>query len=314
MRGIFRLLGIAVAIFFIVLFTTATVSFIKMAWFGSKPGAPAKKSGEKSVAVIDVTGVIYSSTKILKRIEKIKEDHHVKAVVVRINSPGGVVAPSQEIFEAFKKLDSKIPVIISMGSLAASGGYYIALAGRNIFANPGTLTASIGVIMEFANLSKLYDWAKIERYEITAGKLKAAGSETRPMKPEERALFEGMLADIHVQFKAAVKERRKLTDQEVEQWTDGRVMTGQQAKKAKLVDNLGGFEDAVAEAKKVAGLPENAPVHETEASEGYLKKLLFGDDDAESLSEVGLAISEVSKIRESFQSGWRVMLLAPVRN
>ena len=310
MKGMFRVLGVTVAVFFIVLFTTATVSFIKMAWFGSKPGAPAKKtSGEKYVAVIDMTGVIYTSNKILKRIEKISEDDNVKAVVLRINSPGGVVAPSQEIYEAIKKLDKKVPVVASMQSLAASGGYYVALGARKIYANSGTLTASIGVIMEFANLAKLYEWAKVERYEITAGKLKGLGSETRPMRPEERAIFESMLSDIHGIFKAVVKERRKLTDAEVEQTCDGRIMTGHQAKVAKLVDELGGFQPAVADAKKLGNLPENAPVHEADGQEGFLKKWFLGDDEAEGLSAIGEALSSLN---QSLRSGWRVMLLAPV--
>lgn len=310
MKGMFRIMWVSVAIFFTVLFTTATVSFVKVAWFGAKPGTPPKKhvSG-KSVAVIDLTGVIYTSNKLLKRIEKISEDDNVKAVVLRINSPGGVVAPSQEIYEAIKKLDKKIPVIASMQSLAASGGYYIALGARKIYANYGTMTASVGVIMEFANLSKLYEWAKIERYEITAGKLKGLGSETRPMRPEERAVFESMLTDIHTEFKNTVKERRKLTDAEVEASCDGRVMTGHQAKVAKLVDEIGGYEAAVAEAKKQAKLPDNAPVNEADGQEGFLKRWFLGDEEAEGLAAVGEAMSA---IHQSLRSGWRVMMLAPV--
>ncbi len=311
MRGIFRVLGVVVSLFFIVVFSTFTVKFIKHNWFGSKPGASKATSGTKSVAVVDLNGVIYNASSFLKRVKEIKEDDNVKAVVVRVNSPGGVVGPSQEMYEALKKLDAKMPVVVSMGSVAASGGYYAALGGRKIYANPGTMTASIGVIMEFANTSELYRWAKVERYQLTAGKMKAAGSDTRPMKPEERQLFETMLSDIHGQFKAAVQERRKgMTPEEVERWTDGRVMTGQQAKVAKLVDALGGYEDALADARKLAGLPEDAPIELPESKDGLLKKLLFGEDDeAESLAPI---LEGVRAQMAGFRDGWRVMLLAPI--
>jgi len=306
----FRLLGIVVSIFFIVVFSTLTVRFIKHNWFASKP-ATKGTSGNKTVAVIDLNGVIYSANSFLKRVKEIKDDSNVKAVVVRVNSPGGIVAPSQEMYEALKKLDAKMPVVISMGALAASGGYYASLGGRKIYANAGTMTASIGVIMEFANTSELYKWAKVERYELTAGKMKGAGSDSRPMKPEERAWFEAMLTDIHGQFKAAVKERRKgMTPEEVEQWTDGRVMTGAQAKHAKLVDALGTYEDALTDAKKLAGLPDDAPVDLPESKEGFLKKLLLGDEEAESMAPI---LDGVKAQMAGFQSGWRVMLLAPIR-
>ncbi len=314
MRGMFRVLGVVVSFFFIVVFSTLTVKFIKHNWFPSKPGITKKgTTGSKSVAVIDLNGVIYTASKFLSRVKEIKEDENVKAVVVRINSPGGVVGPSQEMYEALKKLDAKVPVIISMGSVAASGGYYAALGGRKIYSNAGTLTASIGVIMEFANTSELYKWAKVERYQLTAGKMKGAGSDSRPMRPDERALFEAMLADIHGQFKATVQERRKgMTPEEVERWTDGRVMTGQQAKAAKLVDALGGYDDALADAKKVAGLPDNAPVDLPESKEGFLKKFLLGDDEeAESLAPFWEGVR--AHMSGFNHEGWRIMLLAPVR-
>lgn len=301
MKILYRALGIVVATFLIIVFLTGTVVFIKKAWF-KKGGA-----GKDHVSVVDIKGVITNAAPFLRDLEDILEDKNTKAVVVRINSPGGLVGPSQEMYEALLKADQKVPVIISMGPLAASGGYYAALGGRTVYASEGTLTASIGVIMEMANTEKLYTWAKIERFTLKSGKFKDAGTPLRPMKPEERELLTAMLVDVHQQFKAALKERRKLTDAEVEQWADGRVMTGRQAKAAKLIDELGGFEVAVDAAKKVAKLPEDAEVVYPDSSEGALQQFLFGKEE-----------SRFDKIINYFSEpvaspGWRVMLLAPVR-
>lgn len=167
--------------------------------------------------------------------------------------------------------------------------------------------------MEFVNAEKLYQWAKVERFAMTAGKLKSAGAEYRPMTNEERQLFVALLADIHGQFKAAVKERRKLSDEEVDHWCDGRVMSGQQAKAAKLVDALGTFEDAVKEAKKAAGLPDSARVQMPESKEGLLKKLLLGDSESESRLGSWLQLVAENFIPASVTPGWRVMLLSPIQ-
>ena len=267
-----RILGAIMAVSITAMIVTLALAVVKTAGSGS-----SRSPHTPHVAVLDLDGVIYSSHSFIKEIEQIEENKQAKAVVVRINSPGGVVGPSQEIYEAIKNLDKKIPVVISMGSLAASGGYYAALGGRKIFANPGTLTASIGVIMEFVNTEKLFDWAKIERFAIKAGKLKDVGSPTRKMLPEERAFLENLLSDVHIQFRKEVKDRRRLTDSELDQVADGRIMTGFQAKQSKLVDALGGYQDAIKEAKQLAGLPEKAPVIVKEPQKGVLKELLFGE-------------------------------------
>lgn len=300
-----RILGAIMAVCFTAMIVTLTLAVLK-----SSGVETPSNSHSPHVAVLDLNGVIYSSNAFIKSVEKIEENRQCKAAVIRINSPGGVVGPSQEIYDAIKNLDKKIPVVISMGSLAASGGYYAALGGRKIFANPGTLTASIGVIMEFMNTEKLLDWAKIERFAIKAGKLKDVGSPNRKMLPEEKQFLEILLSDVHSQFRKEVKERRKLTDQELDQVADGRVMTGYQAKQAKLVDVLGGYQDAVSEAKKLAGLPEKAPVIEKEPSKGLLKELLFGESPEESkwdrlidgLAEATSALSSRSHARIFFLS------------
>ena len=169
------------AVCFTVMIVLFTLSLLKRSTFETE-----KSSYSPHVAVIDLSGVIYSSASFIKHTEALEQNKQCKAAVIRINSPGGVVGPSQEIYDAIKRLDTKIPVVISMGSLAASGGYYAALGARTIFANPGTLTASIGVIMEFMNTEKLFDWAKVERVTMKAGKLKDVGSPSRKMMPEEK--------------------------------------------------------------------------------------------------------------------------------
>jgi len=307
MKPLFRVLGAVVAISLILVFATFSFNFVKKVWFG--------KSTDRDVhvSVVDLSGVITNSLSFTRSLQEQVDNKSTKAIVVRINSPGGLVGPSQEMYEAIRKADEKIPVLISMGPLAASGGYYAALGGRKIYANAGTLTASIGVIMEMANTEKLYTWAKIERFTLKAGKFKDVGTPLRAMKPEEKELLQSMLTDIHEQFRATVKERRKLTDAEIENTADGRVMTGNQAKKAKLVDELGGLEDALREAKSLAKIPADAHVHYPVKNDGILKRYIFGDDeDAESRwGAWGKAISGI--VSTEITPPWRVLLLAPVQ-
>lgn len=308
MKTLMRILGAIIAVCFTAMIALFTFSVVKRSMFD-----PNQSPTSSHIAVIDINGVIYSSHSFIKDIEAVAQNKQCKALVIRINSPGGLVGPSQEMYEAIKSLDQKIPVIISMGALAASGGYYAALGGRTLFANPGTLTASIGVIMELMNTERLLDWAKVERFAIKAGKLKDVGSPTRKMLPEERAFLQSLLNDVHHQFRLAVKERRKLSDEELEQATDGRVMTGAQAKQAKLVDALGGFQDAVREARKVAKLSENVPVILKEPQRGLLKNFLLGETAEETswnnlLNSLGSALNSLTS-----QSKWRVLYLSPIQ-
>lgn len=305
MKKLMRILGAIMAVSITAMIVSFTLAILKT----FITAAPQNAYGPH-IAVLDLNGVIYSSNSFVKDIEEIEDNNNCKAVVIRINSPGGVVGPSQEIYESIKRLDKKIPVVVSMGTLAASGGYYAALGGRKIFANPGTLTGSIGVIMEFMNTERLFDWAKVERFAIKAGKLKDVGSPTRKMLPEEKVFLEGLLADVHLQFRKEVKERRKLTDLELEQIADGRILTGSQAKSAKLVDALGGYQDAVKEAKALASLPEKTPAFVKEPPKGLLKTLLLGESAEESkwdkllngLSEVLTSLTPQTKTRILFLS------------
>ena len=178
----------------------------------------------------------------------------VKAVVLRIDSPGGVVGPSQEIYQEVKRLAAKKQVVVSMGSLAASGGYYIAAPATVIYANPGTITASIGVLIKFSNIEGLLDKIGIKSSTIKTGTYKDAGAPDRPLSPEDRAMFQAVIDSTHEQFVRAVAEGRKLPIDEVRRIADGRVLSGEQAKEVKLVDRLGNLQDAIEEAGRLAGI------------------------------------------------------------
>ncbi len=229
------------------------------------------------IAIIEVKGVILESKKVLRNLKDAEEDKSIKAVVVRLNSPGGSVAPSQEIYEAVKRF--KKPLVVSMGSVAASGAYYIAAGSKHVFANAGTLTGSIGVIMEFMNLRKLYEWAKVERYSVKTGKFKDSGADWRDLSPEEKDYFQALVMDTLAQFKGAVAEGRKLSVEEVNAVADGRVFTGTQALKLKLVDELGTLEDAIRYISKEAGLKGKPHVVYPVKKMSGLQELLMGSQD-----------------------------------
>jgi protease-4 len=257
--------------------------------FFSKSSSSWQETGKShlskdGIGILEIKGVITDSKKVLKRLRRFEENDSVKGLIVRINSPGGAVAPSQEIYEALKKFPK--PVISSMDSLAASGGYYIACGTKHVFANKGTLTGSIGVIMEFANLRKLYEWAKIERFAIKTGKFKDTGAEFRDMNDEEKALLQALVDDTLGQFKAAVSEGRHLTMEQVTAVADGRIFTGQQAQKLKLVDELGTLDDAVAYMTKEAKITlkeKQKPrlIYFTKRKSSLLQKVLDGGGDDE---------------------------------
>jgi protease-4 len=220
-------------------------------------------TGSGELTVVHVEGVIddKKASEVIEFLDDIAEDDAVKALVVRVNSPGGTVGASQEILAALKRFgargvaEKKRPIVCSMGDVAASGGVYLAMGCDYIFANAGTLTGSIGVIMQMMNLKDLYGWAKMEPVIIKAGKFKDAGSETRRLTDEERALFQNLLNETHAQFKQAVLVGRpKLLPEELDKFADGRVISGQQAKSLGLVDAIGGEWEALRYAADRAGL------------------------------------------------------------
>jgi protease-4 len=207
---------------------------------------------EPRIGVVGIRGIILDAKNPVELLKKYRKDDRIKAIIVRVDSPGGSVAASQEIHREIVRTLPKKKVVISMGNLAASGGYYIAAAGNRIMANPGTLTGSIGVVMEFSNIQELMHKIGVSLEVVKSGAFKDIGSPVRKMKPEERRLLEGVIQNVHRQFVDMVAESRRLPRSDVEKIADGRIFTGEQAKALGLVDELGSLEDAVELTKKMA--------------------------------------------------------------
>jgi protease IV len=208
------------------------------------------------VALVELEGIIIDVDDVVRELKADRENPAIRAVVMRINSPGGVVGPTQELHDAILRLrKAGKPVVASLGAVAASGGYYVAVACDQIYANPGTLTGSIGVIMQLANVEQLMKKVGVDYVVVKAGQYKDIGNISRSMTPEERRVLQALLDDVHGQFIGAVAAGRKLEREQVARFADGRVFSGQQAKDLKMVDALGGLEDAVLAAGKLAGLP-----------------------------------------------------------
>lgn len=216
----------------------------------------------------------------IKELEAARVDDSAAGVVIRINSPGGSAAASQELYEAIRRVREKKPVLCSMGDVAASGGYYMAAACDKIYANPATVTGSIGVISQFINLRELLNKIGVQDATITSGKFKDAGSPFRDLRPEERELFQAMIQDIYQQFVDDVVEGRKeatggkLTREALLKVADGRVLTGRQAQKELLVDELGGLRETIEAAAKLGGIEGTPTVREL--SGGSSLGSLFG--------------------------------------
>lgn len=206
------------------------------------------------IGVVEVKGVILDPQETVKQLHDFGRDDDVKAVVLRIDSPGGVVGPSQEIYQEVKKLAGRKKVVASMGSVAASGGYYIAAPASLIYANPGTITGSIGVLMKFSNVEGLMDKIGMKAFTLKTGKFKDSGSPVRSMTEEERALLQGVIESTHGQFVKAVSEGRRIPMDQVRAIADGRIFSGEQALAARLVDRLGSMQDAIEEAGRLAGI------------------------------------------------------------
>ncbi len=231
------------------------------------------------IAVIDVEGVISDSREFVEDLKDYGNRSSVKSVVLRINSPGGGVAASQEIYEAIKKFraESKKKVVVSMGSVAASGGYYIACGADRIFANPGTITGSIGVIAEWYNYGDLLRWAKTQNVVIKSGTYKDSGSSTRPLTEEEKVYFQSLISNMYDQFVSAVANGRKMKDETVRKLADGRVYTGQEAKAGGLVDELGTMQDAIDAAARMAGIKGEPKILSPTKKRFTITDLLLGD-------------------------------------
>ncbi len=232
-----------------------------------------KDFGKPQIGVLQIKGVILESEEYLMAIKEMAKKDSIKAIVVRIDSPGGSVGASQEIFEELKKTRRIKPVVVSMGSVAASGGFYVALGGEKIFASPGTITGSIGVVLELPNIEKLLKKIGVETETIKSGAYKDTGSIYRPLTPEERKYLVQKVKLIHDQFIRAISEERKISLEKVKEIADGRIFTGEEALALGLIDKLGNFWDAVEEAKKMAKITEAKLVFMPE-KKGFLSKII----------------------------------------
>jgi protease-4 len=227
-----------------------TVMAIILKFFGPSSGL---KFGEK-IAVIPIKGAIMDSEPIVSQLVKFKNDKRIKAIILRIDSPGGGVGPSQEIYREIRKTIKTKKVIASMGSLAASGGYYTASAANKIVANPGTLTGSIGVIIQYIELEELCKKIGVRVEVLKSGEFKDIGSPHRKLSKRDKEMIRGLITDIQKQFVSAVARGRGLSVEHVQEVADGRILTGANAKELGLVDVLGNFQDAVDLTKKMVGI------------------------------------------------------------
>ncbi|MEJ2724176.1 MAG: signal peptide peptidase SppA [Deltaproteobacteria bacterium] len=243
----------------------------------SLSGSTFSLSRHDRIGVIPIEGPITESQQIVKQLVDFKKDDRVKAIILRVNSPGGGVAPSQEIYREVRKTIPTKRVIVSMGSVAASGGYYIASAADKIVANPGTLTGSIGVIMEFLQLEDLLKKLGIGMEVVKSGEFKDIGSPHRPMSEREKELIQNLIFEIQRQFVEAVAQGRKISAEEVQEVADGRILSGAQAKELGLVDRLGNFEDAVDLAKTIAGIKGEVALVYPKRTGASLWDLIFHD-------------------------------------
>jgi protease-4 len=231
------------------------VFFFSILFFiGRTIGKPGRFTFGDKIAIVEIKGLITQSSEIIEEIRQHQEDEGVKAIILRIDSPGGGVCPAQEIHREILKAKSKKKVVTSMGSVAASGGYYIACASDLIIANPGTITGSIGVLMEFTNIEELFKKIGIKGVVLKGGEHKDIGSPFREMTPEERKILQEVIDNVHQQFIQAVAEGRKLDRAKVIQIADGRILTGEQAKQFGLIDQIGNLQDAIDIVAKMVGI------------------------------------------------------------
>ena len=257
-KRVYIILGIIIALFVLLLILRSRDSSTSL--------------GQK-VAVVDITGVISNADATIKLLHTYRDDSSIKAIVIRINSPGGSVAPVQEIYSELKKIEK--PIVASMGGSAASGGYYVACAADTIVANPGTLTGSIGVIMQFTQLKGLYEKVGLGHQVIKSGDFKDTGSPFRELTEQERAVLQATVDDVYNQFVDTIFEARGdlLTREEIVELADGRIFSGKQALDSKLLDQLGNLHDAIETAGELAGIEGKPKVVRKEKKTSLLEQL-----------------------------------------
>ena len=251
-----------------------------------------------TIALLRVEGPINDVQWYMDQVGDFMKDDAIKGVVLRIDSPGGAVAPTQELYRELLRLGEFKPIVTSMGTVAASGGYYLSCATDWIVSNPGTITGSIGVIMAFTNLEELFQKLGITSRTIKSGRFKDTGNPMRPMTEEEEELLQVMIMDTYDQFLQAVLEGRPVEEEKVRPYFDGRVLTGRQAYELGLVDQLGNINDAIEKAAEMAGFEEVPDrIYEPEREGPGLFTILFGESAARALIRLSDSIGDRSSDR-----------------
>ena len=225
-------------------------------FFKGGRGENLSRVSQDAILVLELKGILIDKPKFLKNLRQYSQMPKIRGVLIRLDSPGGSVALSQEIYQEFKRIreDLKKPVVVSTGSTMASGALYAAVAASNILVQSGTLVGSIGVIFPLVNMERLYEWAKIEPYSIKTGEFKDSGARFRPMTARERILFQDLVNELLAQFKSAIIEGRKMNPEDLEPYLDGRVFTGETAVSAGFADAIGTFSDAIEVIGELSGL------------------------------------------------------------
>lgn len=262
---------------FMLIFAAVGIVMMAMAVFNYFLGEKSRLRTGDPVGVVNINGLITDSREIVDWINELEKNDSILAVIVRINSPGGVVGPSQEIYSAVRNLAQTRTVVVSMGSMATSGGYYVASPAHKIVSNPGTLTANIGVKASLTNMQELLRKIGIEDQALYTGKYKDAGTVTRPMTDYERDYLQALIDDMHDQFVQDVAIGRNMDPEVVAGLADGRAMTGRQALEAGLVDELGGMNQAIEIARELAGLQKEVVLIEGPVEKKSLLRRIMGE-------------------------------------
>ena len=249
-------------------------------------------SPQERVGVVEIKGLLTDSRTAIKQLDRYRNDDSIKAIVLRINSPGGAVGPAQEILREVEKIRTKKKIVASLGTVAASGGYYIASGANLIMANRGTITGSIGVIMQFTNVEGLTKKIGLDFFNLKAGRYKDVGSPFRTMSPEDKAYLQGFLDNIYQQFVNDVAHNRKIPVATLKTLAEGRIYTGEEAKQVGLVDEFGNLPDAIDKAGRLGGIKGKVEAVYPEKEGFSLVRFLLGQETEDTLSRLALSYPE----------------------
>jgi protease IV len=247
---------------------------------------------QERVGVVEIKGLLTDSRTTIKQLDRYRDDDSIKAIVIWINSPGGAVGPAQEILREVEKIRTKKKIVASLGTVAASGGYYIASGANLIMANRGTITGSVGVIMQFTNVEGLSKKIGLDFFNLKAGRYKDVGSPFRTMSPEDKAYLQGFLDNIYQQFMTDVAHNRKIPLAKMKTLAEGRIYTGEEAKQAGLVDEFGNLPDAIERAGRLGGIKGKVKSVYAQKEGFSLLRLILGQETEESLSNLSLSYPE----------------------